>query len=49
LANHPWKEPLEKIVENNKFESLQLLTPMIGEKVDLDNQNQIFTEWWREV
>jgi len=49
LANHPWKEPLEKIVENNKFESLQLLTPMIGEKVDLDNQNQIFSEWWIEV
>jgi hypothetical protein len=49
LANHAWDEPLNKIVENNKTENLNLVTPMIGEKVDLNNPEQTFTEWWKSV
>ncbi len=49
LANHRWDEPLNKIVENNKTENLKLITPMIGEKVDLNDPNQKFTEWWKTV
>jgi L-ascorbate metabolism protein UlaG (beta-lactamase superfamily) len=49
LANHRWDEPLNKIVENNKTENLNLITPMIGEKVDLNDPNQKFTEWWKSV
>ncbi|MCP9763250.1 MBL fold metallo-hydrolase [Lacihabitans soyangensis] len=49
LANHAWDEPLNKIVENNKKENLNLVTPMIGEKVDLNNSEQTFTEWWKSV
>lgn len=49
LANHAWDEPLNKIVENNKTENLNLVTPMIGEKVDLNNPNQTFSEWWKSV
>jgi hypothetical protein len=49
LANHAWDEPLNKIVENNKTENLNLVTPMIGEKVYLNNPEQTFTEWWKSV
>jgi L-ascorbate metabolism protein UlaG (beta-lactamase superfamily) len=49
LANHHWNEPLSKIMENNKTENLQIITPMIGEKVDLSNPNQEFSEWWKTI
>ncbi|HXD92249.1 MAG TPA: MBL fold metallo-hydrolase [Bacteroidia bacterium] len=49
LAAHAWDEPLSKIIENNKKENLSIITPMIGEQVNLKNNNQQFTEWWKGV
>ena len=49
LANHPWDEPLEKITTLNEVQKVKLITPMIGEKVDLKDSLQIFTKWWKEV
>ncbi|HEY2721058.1 MAG TPA: MBL fold metallo-hydrolase [Chitinophagaceae bacterium] len=49
LASHPWDEPLEKITTYNKTENLNLITPMIGEQVNLKDNTQIFTEWWKAV
>ncbi len=49
LGNHAWDAPLELITENNKKENLNIITPMIGEKVDLDNPGQVFSPWWKEV
>jgi len=46
MANHPWDEPLIKISELNKGFNIPLVTPIIGEIVDLDNINQSFAEWW---
>ena len=47
LANHAWDEPLKRITELHKKDSfLQLLTPKIGEKVDLKLINQKFDHWW---
>ena len=46
LAMHSWKEPLEKITENRQGKNYKIVTPMIGEKVDLNNKNQEFTAWW---
>lgn len=49
LANHPWKEPLEKISALSKNQPYRLATPMIGELVELDNPQQPFKEWWKNV
>ncbi|HQW25907.1 MAG TPA: MBL fold metallo-hydrolase [Saprospiraceae bacterium] len=49
LGNHAWDAPLELITENNKKENLNIITPMIGEKVDLDNHDQAFSHWWKGV
>jgi L-ascorbate metabolism protein UlaG (beta-lactamase superfamily) len=49
LAHHSWKEPLENIANANKKDSLNLITPMIGEPVYLNDTAQIFTEWWKTV
>ena len=35
--------------EYAKKENLNIITPMIGEKVDLDNPDQLFSSWWKEV
>ncbi|MCF8254762.1 MAG: MBL fold metallo-hydrolase [Bacteroidia bacterium] len=46
LANHAWDEPLKRITELNKLEKLNLITPRIGEKVNLLDSTQTFTFWW---
>lgn len=49
IANHPWDEPIINIASNIKTERIQLLTPMIGEQVNLKEVDQVFKEWWKEV
>lgn len=50
LANHPWKEPLEKIADLHRNESdLRLITPKIGEVVYLNKSSQTFKNWWEQV
>ena len=50
LANHPWDEPLKTIAGlNEKNDHLPLVTPKIGEVVYLDDSNQVFSQWWKEV
>ena len=46
LGKHPWNEPLIKITELNRSFNVQLVTPLIGEAVFLDNETQQFTQWW---
>ena len=48
LGGHAWFDPLAKITELNKQANQQLVTPMIGEVVDLDNENQKFQNWWEK-
>lgn len=51
LAMHPWNEPLQKVSEMYKQGGFdfKLATPIIGEKVYLDNQDQVFSEWWENM
>jgi len=51
LANHAWDEPLRRITKLNENEAnpISLITPMIGELVELKNENQQFKQWWKEV
>lgn len=46
LANHAWDEPLIKITELNTSYNIPLVTPIIGEVVDLKDSNQQFEAWW---
>lgn len=48
LALHPWNEPLQKVVQLGKEKNLSVLTPMIGEQVDLNEGNQQFKIWWED-
>jgi L-ascorbate metabolism protein UlaG (beta-lactamase superfamily) len=49
LANHPWDEPLKRISALAKSANFPILTPMIGEKVMLNDATQKFSEWWVRV
>jgi L-ascorbate metabolism protein UlaG (beta-lactamase superfamily) len=46
LANHGWKEPLMELSLLTNGEKFQLLTPVIGEKINLRSKKQIFSKWW---
>ncbi|MCU7613973.1 MBL fold metallo-hydrolase [Chryseobacterium sp. GMJ5] len=46
LALHAWNEPLEKVTALAKENNLNLLTPRIGEVLDLNASDQHFTKWW---
>ncbi len=49
LAEHHWKEPIERLMSSNKKDDLNILTPMIGEIVDLNNDSQVFPLWWENI
>jgi len=49
LANHSWDEPLAKITALNKNIHIPLITPMIGEVVNLKEEQQQFKKWWEDV
>ncbi len=46
LANHAWDEPLKKITELNEVTKQSMITPMIGEPVNLSDTAQTFSKWW---
>jgi hypothetical protein len=51
LANHAWDEPLKRVTElNSTLENpIPLVTPMIGELVELKNEKQEFQQWWKKI
>ncbi len=49
LASHAWDHPLKTITALNQPEEIKILTPMIGEKLNLQNDGQKFIHWWEHV
>ena len=49
ICNHTWYDPLDKISELAANTDLNIITPKIGEVVELKNNSQQFTAWWKEV
>ncbi len=48
LSLHDWDEPIIKVIEESKRKNLQVLYPMIGEKVDV--KDTISREaWWKKI
>lgn len=49
MANHAWYEPLKEVTELNKLINIPLITPMIGEYVNLKDESQQFKQWWKGI
>ncbi|MDR0351706.1 MAG: MBL fold metallo-hydrolase [Puniceicoccales bacterium] len=47
LSTHRWDEPMERIYELAQGKKFRLLTPQIGQKVELRHPNQTFPPWWK--
>ncbi|RMZ59116.1 MBL fold metallo-hydrolase [Chryseobacterium nematophagum] len=48
LALHAWNEPLKKVTSLGEEENLNILTPMIGEPLYLNESEHQFRKWWEE-
>lgn len=48
LANHAWDEPLEQISKWSVQENIPIITPKIGESVNLDQMQTQPTYWWKK-
>jgi L-ascorbate metabolism protein UlaG (beta-lactamase superfamily) len=46
LSTHAWNEPLNEISRLCKNKDVRLLTPMIGQKVNIKDTDQYFGAWW---
>jgi len=49
IANHSWDAPLSTITEINKGINIPLITPHIGEQVNLKDTSQQFAKWWETI
>ena len=49
IANHPWDEPMIRVVAASKNMGIPTLHPMIGEKVELKSDSQVFSAWWEGI
>jgi L-ascorbate metabolism protein UlaG (beta-lactamase superfamily) len=48
LALHQWDDPLNDLSQLNNGQ-IPLVTPMIGEVVRLNDEQQVFKHWWKGV
>ncbi|MDR1872107.1 MAG: MBL fold metallo-hydrolase [Deltaproteobacteria bacterium] len=46
IANHAWDEPFIRFTAAAKIKSLRVVTPMIGEVVDLNDAQRTYKAWW---
>lgn len=48
LANHAWDEPITELLKSVKENDPQVLTPMIGQKLNLTGPEGL-SKWWQQV
>lgn len=49
IAYHTWDEPFHRVSKASEGKNLRLLTPKIGEPVNLDDSTQSFAPWWESL
>ncbi|MES2848951.1 MAG: MBL fold metallo-hydrolase [Bacteroidota bacterium] len=49
LANHTWKDPIERVSKAARENDVLLLTPMIGEKANINATQNTFSSWWENI
>lgn len=49
LAQHSWKEPMERITMEAERLNISFATPKIGEPVLLNDSVQVFEKWWENL
>ncbi|MCM1512034.1 MAG: MBL fold metallo-hydrolase [Oxalobacter formigenes] len=49
LSNHAWNDPLARLLAASKNQPYRLLTPIIGDTVNLSGKTQHFSFWWETL
>lgn len=49
LGLHAWYEPMREVSRLNEKYHLSLVSPLIGEPVDLNDSTRVFKEWWKDI
>lgn len=49
LAQHPWNEPPSRAVAEGERIGRSMITPMIGQRVELHDPTKKMTKWWLEL
>lgn len=49
LSKHTWYDPLERTYQASLKQPFRLMTPMIGETIEIDNEQQSFKLWWKDL
>lgn len=49
LANHPWDDSVERFVAAGEQAGLQIVTPQIGETMNLNSMESSMERWWKEI
>ena len=49
LAYHPWYEPFQRVATASRGKNFRLITPIIGEIVELKAPMQEFPSWWETL
>lgn len=49
LANHAWYEPLERISQLSIHQQVPIITPLIGEMINLNRMNTHPSFWWKNM
>lgn len=49
LANHGWDDSVERFVTAGEEQGLQILTPQIGETMDLNSEESYMERWWKDI
>ncbi|MES2430392.1 MAG: MBL fold metallo-hydrolase [Bacteroidota bacterium] len=49
LGNHSWDDPIRRVYKTAHHRTTPLLTPMIGEQVNINDNAQLFSNWWEQI
>ncbi len=49
LSMHAWDEPVQRVYNAAAEKNMRLLTPIIGEQVNIDDNAQSFLPWWQNI
>jgi L-ascorbate metabolism protein UlaG (beta-lactamase superfamily) len=47
LAFHDWTDPVVRVLKKAEELKLNMATPSIGQRVDLNREDLSFSQWWR--
>jgi len=48
LFTHRWDEPMDDLISEASHVGASVMTPMIGESMDLSNAHNTFYRWWKD-